>query len=121
LRKRHLLLALGVSMILHSLYNHFLVSPVLTALGLVLGVPLITFGIYQRSEKALEKWLGVGFDADAEMLAIISAGQVSDTRIGTYLMSLRDRFAPEVVADMICLLRIQVELAIEAKGILMLR
>ena len=36
-------------------------------------------------------------------------------------MSLRDRFPPEVVADMLCLLRIQVELAIEAKGILMLR
>ena len=121
LRTRNLLLALLVAMVLHSLYNHFLVSPVLTALGLVLGVPLITYGIYQRSEKALENWLGVGFDADAEMLAIIGAGKVSDTRVGAYLMSLRDRFPPEVVADMICLLRIQVELAIEAKGLLMLR
>jgi len=121
LRIGHLLGALGVSVVLHSMYNHFLVSPVLTALGLVLGVPLITYAIYQRSERALEKWLGVGFDSDSEMLAIISAGKVSDTRIGAYLMSLRDRFAPEVVADMICLLRIQIELAIEAKGILMLR
>ena len=117
----HVLGALGVSMVMHSMYNHFLVSPVLTALGLVLGVPLITYAIYHRSEKALEKWLGEGFDADSEMLAVINAGKVSDTRIGTYLMSLRDRFAPEVVADMICLLRIQIELAIEAKGILMLR
>jgi RsiW-degrading membrane proteinase PrsW (M82 family) len=121
LRFGHLLSALGVSMVLHSMYNHFLVSPVLTALGLVLGVPLITYAIYHRSEKALEKWLGVGFDADSEMLAIINAGKVSDTRIGAYLISLRDRFAPEVVADMICLLRIQIELAIEAKGLLMLR
>ncbi len=121
LRIRHLVGALGFSMLMHSLYNHFLVSPVLTALGLLLGVPLITFAIYRRSELALEKWLGVGFDADSEMLAIIGAGKVSDSRVGAYLMSLRDRFAPEVVADMICLLRIQVELAIEAKGILMLR
>ena len=121
LRIRQLLGPLGVSVVLHSMYNHFLVSPVLTALGLVLGIPLITYAIYHRSEKALGKWLGVGFDADSEMLAIINAGKVSDTRIGAYLMSLRDRFAPEVVADMICLLRIQIELAIEAKGILMLR
>ncbi len=121
LRPGHILVALGVAIVLHSLYNHFLISPVLTALGLVLVIPLTTIGIYQRSEKALEKWLGVGFDADSEMLAIIGAGKVSDTRVGAYLMSLRDRFAPEVVADMICLLRIQVELAIEAKGILMLR
>ena len=46
-------------------------------------------------------------------MAIIGAGKVSDTRVGSYLMSLRDRFPPEVVADMLCLLRIQVELAIE--------
>jgi RsiW-degrading membrane proteinase PrsW (M82 family) len=117
----HLAWALLVAMVLHSLYNHFLISPVLTAVGLVLGVPVITLAIYRRSETALEKWLGVGFDADSEMLAIIAAGKVSDTRIGQYLISLRDRFAPEVVADMICLLRIQVELAIEAKGLLMLR
>jgi hypothetical protein len=36
-------------------------------------------------------------------------------------MSLRDRFAPEVVADMYCMLRIQTELAIQAKGLLLMR
>jgi hypothetical protein len=33
----------------------------------------------------------------------------------------RSRFAPEVLVDMMCLLRLRAELAIRAKGILMMR
>ena len=121
IRLRNLLPGLGLAILLHSAYNHFFISPVMTAVGLVLGVPLITLAVYQQSEKSLERWLGLGFDTDAEMLAIINAGKVSTTRVGAYLVSLRERFPPEVVADMFCFLRIQVELAIQAKGILLMR
>jgi hypothetical protein len=34
---------------------------------------------------------------------------------------LRSRFAPEVIVDMLCLLRLRAELGIRAKGMLMLR
>jgi hypothetical protein len=107
--------------VLHSLYNHFLVSPLLATLALVLGVPLIALTVYGRSEKALEQWLGTGFDTDAEMLAIMAEGRLGETPVGTYLTELRNRFPAPVVADMFCLLRLQTELAIEAKGVLMLR
>jgi len=118
----HLFLpGLGLAILLHSAYNHFFVTPWMTALGLVIGVPLISITVYQQSERALEKWLGLGFDTDAEMLAIINRGKVSETRVGKYLVSLKDRFPPEVVADMFCLLRLQVELAIHAKGVLLMR
>jgi protease PrsW len=118
---RGFLPALGFAILLHSAYNHFFVSPVAMVAGLLLGVPLVTCAVFYRSERDLEKWLGLGFDADAEMLAIIGAGAVSDTRIGAYLISLRERFPAEVVVDMFCLLRIQVELAIQAKGLLLMR
>jgi len=120
-RGLRLLAAWTVAVLLHSLYNHFLVSPVVATLLLVLGVPLITLVVYGRSEKALENWLGTGFDTDAEMLEVIARGRISDTPVGEYLMELRERFPPGVVADMFCLLRVQTELAIEAKGVLMLR
>jgi len=115
------LFSFGVAVLMHSLYNHFLVSPVLATLLLLLGVPLITMMVFNRSEKALEDWLGTGFDTDAEMLEIIGQGKISETPVGAYLMELRGRFPSAVVADMFCLLRIQVELAIEAKGVLMMR
>ena len=43
------------------------------------------------------------------------------TRAGAYLASLRERFPGPVVADMLCLLRIQLELGIRAKGLLLAR
>jgi hypothetical protein len=43
------------------------------------------------------------------------------TRFGTYLKELRQRFPGEVVIDMLCLLRIEVELSIQAKGVLIAR
>jgi hypothetical protein len=121
LRGLRLLAAYLVAVVLHSLYNHFLVSPLLATLALVLGVPLIALTVYGRSEKALEQWLGTGFDTDAEMLAIMAEGRLGETPVGTYLTELRNRFPAPVVADMFCLLRLQTELAIEAKGVLMLR
>ena len=116
-----LLPPLMAAVVLHSFYDHFFLSPVHMAMSLALGVPLVTTLIYRSSEKSLEDWLGVGFDADAEMLEIINQGKISGSRIGDYMTSLGDHFSPVVVLDMMCLLRIQVELAIEAKGILMLR
>ncbi len=41
--------------------------------------------------------------------------------MGRYLLSLRSRFEGPVVADMMCLLRVHLELSIRAKGVLMAR
>ncbi len=120
-RLRNFLPGLVLAILLHSAYNHFFITPVMTAVSLVVGVPLITIAVYAQSEHSLERWLNLGFDTDADMLAMIISGTISQTRVGTYLMSLRDRFPPEVVADMYCLLRIQTELAIQAKGLLLMR
>jgi hypothetical protein len=43
------------------------------------------------------------------------------TRLGTYLQELRTRFPGPVVADMFCLMRLELELGIRAKGMLMAR
>lgn len=110
-----------VAVVIHSLYNHFLFSPPLTVLALTLAVPVAAVAVYRRSERSLAGWLGEGFDMDVEMLAAFEEGRLEETRVGRYLVSIRDHFAPAVVADMFCLLRLQVELAIQAKGALMLR
>ena len=58
---------------------------------------------------------------DAELLETITAGRASDSRISTYLVELKDRFPPSTVVDMVCLLRLRLELSIRAKGILIAR
>jgi hypothetical protein len=41
--------------------------------------------------------------------------------VGRYLATLKERFPGEVLVDMLCLLRLEAELSIRAKGILMMR
>jgi hypothetical protein len=113
--------ALALAALIHSGFNHFFLTPALTALTLIVGVPLVMAAVYQHGESTLEQWLGLGFDTDAEMLRIIDSGQVSGTPVGRYLKGLRQRFAPEIVADMFCLLRLQVELTLQAKGLVLMR
>jgi hypothetical protein len=60
-------------------------------------------------------------DVDAELLDMIRSGRVSETRIGRYFQSVKDQFPPAMVFDMLCYLRLHTELAISAKGLLLMR
>ena len=118
----HLLLpGLGVAVILHALYNHFLLQPLVATALIVLVFPYLSVAVFQHSERETTAWLGVGFDTDQELLAAVRSGQVSGTPVGKYLTTLRSRFAPEVIVDMMCLLRLRAELAMRAKGVLLMR
>jgi RsiW-degrading membrane proteinase PrsW (M82 family) len=105
----------------HSLYNHFFLPPPLAAAVLLVAVPLLVVVVFARSEHATRAWLGVGLDSDLELVQSIVSGEALETRIGAYLQTLAARFPGEVVADMLCLVRIQAELAIRAKGLLLAR
>jgi hypothetical protein len=54
-------------------------------------------------------------------LEAISTGTFLDTPSGRYLRALRERFKGEELADMLCYLRVHGELAVRAKGLLLLR
>ena len=112
---------LGVAMILHSLYNHFLLQPLLAAALIVLVFPWLCIAVFQQSERETKSWLGAGFDTDQELLRAVHTGQVSGTPVGRYIATLKSRFPAEVIVDMMCLLRLRAELAIRAKGVLMMR
>jgi len=116
-----LLPGLVVAAVLHSLYNHFLVHPLLATALILLVVPTLSVAVFQHSERETTAWLGAGFDTDQELLRAVRAGQVAGTPVGKYLTTVRSRFTPEVLVDMLCLLRLRAELAIRAKGILLMR
>ena len=72
-------------------------------------------------QRATRRWLGVGFDTDRELLEMITSGRLGETRIGGYFQTLQARFRGEVLADMLCLLRLHLELSIAAKGMMLMR
>jgi RsiW-degrading membrane proteinase PrsW (M82 family) len=106
---------------LHSAFNHFFFSPLVSTLGIAIILPFLLQLAFSRSEAAMGRWLGKGFDADTEMLELIGSGGLSDSPVGRYLHQLKQKFQGPVVADLICYLRLHTELALRAKGILMMR
>jgi len=112
---------LGLAMVLHSLYNHFALHPLLATALIVLVFPALSLAVFERSERETKSWLGTGFDTDQELLRAMRAGRVSSTPVGRYIATVQTRFPAEVIVDMMCLLRLRAELAIRAKGVLMMR
>ena len=112
---------LAAAAFLHSVFNHFLVAPVLQTIGTLLILPPLVSMLFQRSAQSLHDWLELDFDADAKLIEMITSGEFSNSKIGIYLTDLRDKFAGPVVADMLCYLRIYTELAIRAKAALIAR
>ena len=112
---------LGVAIAAHSFFNHFLLSPIVMTLMLVIGLPLLIAVVFRVSERRTRQWLGVRFDTDQELLEMINTGKTSESRVGAYFEALRERFPGELVVDMVCMLRLHLELSIRAKGILLMR
>lgn len=110
-----------IAVITHSVFNHFFFAPIINTLAVLLILPMLLVVVFERSEKAVSEWLGMGFDADTELLELINSGEFSTSRVGLYLHSLKEKFAGPIVADLLCYLRLHTELSIRAKGVLMMR
>jgi protease PrsW len=116
-----LLSGLGVAVAIHSLFNQFVLPPVVATLVLFVTLPFLLVGVFTLSERSTRRWLGDGFDSEVEMLQVTLQKHLEETRVGRYLQSLESRFDGTVVADMLCLVRIHLELGIRAKGVLLAR
>jgi RsiW-degrading membrane proteinase PrsW (M82 family) len=110
-----------VAVAIHSAYNHFILPPLVATAVLLAVLPPLVILAFGRSEQATRDWLGLGMDTDVELLQSIRTGTIADTRVGAYLRSLKARFPGPVVADILCLLRIHLELSIRVKGLLLAR
>lgn len=109
------------AVVLHSGFNILLVRPALAALATTLALPLVIYLVFQNSERALRDWLDEDLDSKVQLLDLIHGGTFLDSHVGRMLRALRDRFRGEDLADMLCLLRLHGELALRAKGVLLLR
>jgi RsiW-degrading membrane proteinase PrsW (M82 family) len=105
----------------HSAFNHVPLPPVAMTALLLVALPALVLFVFQRSEAATRDWVSAGLDLDLVMLEVFSSQGFSHTRFGRYLEELRDRFPGPVVADMLCLLRVELELSVQAKAAVMVR
>ncbi|MFQ5609215.1 MAG: PrsW family glutamic-type intramembrane protease, partial [Woeseiaceae bacterium] len=90
-----------VAVIAHSIFNHFFLTPVLNTLVILVCLPVLLIAVFDRSERMVSDWLGMGFDADTELLELINSGELSTSKVGMYLYSLKQKFEGPVVADLL--------------------
>ncbi len=110
-----------VAVIVHSVFNHFPGTPILTTVGTLLLLPPILLVVFQKSARSMHAWLELDFDEDALLLEQINSGEFAGSKIGRFLEDLKLKFPGPVVVDMLCYLRLYTELALRAKGVLMMR
>jgi len=110
-----------VAITIHSVFNHFPGTPILTTLGTLLVLPPILYVVFQKSARSMHLWLEVDFDEDALLLEQINSGEFTSSKPGRFLQDLKQKFPGPVVVDMLCYLRLYTELALRAKGVLMMR
>lgn len=110
-----------IAITIHSVFNHFPGTPILTTLGTLIALPLILYIVFQKSARSMHEWLEVDFDEDALLLEQINSGKFAASKIGQFLEDLKQKFSGPVVVDMLCYLRLYTELALRAKGMLMMR
>ncbi|MCF8297423.1 MAG: PrsW family intramembrane metalloprotease [Saprospiraceae bacterium] len=112
---------LFIAMVIHALYNQFFLSPLISTIVIIVAVVGSIMVIFQRNEKSLQDWLEVEFDSEVKLLQMIKKGKFSTTKTGEFLLSIKDRYTPEIVFDMYCYISLYLELSIRAKSNLMLK
>jgi hypothetical protein len=106
---------------IHGAFNYRVLPPLAQMLLVLIALPLLVLWVFERSERATREWVGAGMDLDLELLNLFGSEHFAATQFGRYLQQLRGRMPGPIVADMFCLLRLELELAIQAKAFLMAR
>ena len=110
-----------LAVVIHSAFNHLPLPPLAMTAVLLLVLPLVVLVVFQRSERVTRDWVGAGLDLDLELLELVRSEHFAFTRFGQYLQELRGRFGGKAAADMFCLLRLELELSVQAKAMLVAR
>ena len=110
-----------IAVSIHFVFNRFLFSPIISTIIIIIALPTIIIFIFTSNENSLRNWLEIEFDAEVKMLQMIKKGKFASTRSGEYLLSIKSRFSPLVVFDMLTYISLFLELSIKAKRNLLLK
>ncbi len=109
------------AIIIHSFFNHLLIPAIFITLLQLVVLPLLIIAVFKRNEKSLRDWMEKGLENEVLLLDQIDNGSFSETHAGKYILSLENTFSGIILADMLCLIKLHIELSIKAKGFILLR
>lgn len=110
-----------VPIIIHAFYNGFYLDPISNTAVMIVAVPLLLYFAFTFSENLLRDDMDMELDTESILLSALNKGNFRSTKAGQYLLTVKDQFSPEVVFDIICFIKLYLELSIKAKGVLLLQ
>lgn len=109
------------AIVVHATFNRLLLPPLAQTALTVAVLPLLMVVVFERSERVTREWVGAGLDLDLALLQLVSSEHFDVTPFASYLRSLKTSFPGPVVADMFCLLRLELELSVQARALILAR
>jgi hypothetical protein len=104
----------------HVFHNMFQFTPIMQfvwVLSVMVGMIAV---VYFYDIDMTHRWLDKGLDMQINLLRSIEGGHLLNTPTGTFLESVKELFPPNVYFDIICYVRLQIELSVAAKTRFML-
>ena len=104
----------------HVFHNMFQFTPIMQffwVLAVMIGMIAV---VYFYDIDMTHRWLDKGLDMQINLLRSIEGGHLLNTPTGTFLESVKESFPPNVYFDIICYVRLQIELSVAAKTRFML-
>jgi RsiW-degrading membrane proteinase PrsW (M82 family) len=108
------------ALFMHVFHNMFHFPPILQFFWVLAVTVGMIASVYFYDIDVTHRWLDRGLDMQINLLRSIGGGQLLNTPTGTYLEAIKESFAPDVYFDIICYVRLQIELSVAAKTRFML-
>jgi RsiW-degrading membrane proteinase PrsW (M82 family) len=108
-----------VAFLLHSIFNHFPISPILSTAVTLLILPTILFLLFERNETTIHNFLEMDFAAHRRLLKQIQHGEFSGCEAGRFLADMQQKLAGPVAREMLRYFVLHTELVLSAESILL--
>ena len=106
---------------LHVAHNTFHFNPLIQFVFIFGAMGGLLMWTYQYDGDMIHRWLDKGLDKQVSLLHSIKEGQLGETKTGSFLISVKESFPPEIFFDIICYVQLHVALSVAAKSRFMMR
>jgi RsiW-degrading membrane proteinase PrsW (M82 family) len=109
------------AVILHSIFNHFPVSPVLSTAVTILTLPTLLFLVFEKNTVSIHNFLEHDFEAHKRLLRQLEHGDLTGCEAGRFLLDLKKTVSGSHAREMIYYFHLHTELILSAEQLLLSR
>jgi len=110
-----------VAILIHSIFNHFPVSPILSTAVTLLILPTLLFLLFEKNTATIHNFLETDFTTHKRLLRQIESDEFTNCEAGRFLLDLRTRVTGPVAEEMVSYFHLHTELVISAERLLLAR